>query len=141
VTWFETTGWRGVMEVAGGAPLPDEFPSMPGAVFPLYHVLRAVADFRQGGVRPVCLSHPLLVQAVVLEAGAEQRWLVANVTGFPQTVSLPVGGRMRLLDEAAAARHGMKPAGFWAENATVWSAGALTLPPWAVVFLDVPDGT
>ena len=35
VTFYETTGWRGVMETAAGSPLPEKFPSIPGAVFPL----------------------------------------------------------------------------------------------------------
>jgi hypothetical protein len=41
LTFYETTGWRGVMETAMGAA-STAFHSLPGAVFPLYHVL---ADF------------------------------------------------------------------------------------------------
>ena len=137
VTWFETTGWRGVMETEAGAPLPDDFPSVPGAVFPMYHVLRAVADFRQGGLRPVALSHPLQVQAAVLEDDDRQRWIVANVTGMARAVNLPVSGALRLLDEAAAARTGLEPEAFWADAPVCFPAGPLELPPWTVAFLDV----
>ena len=38
-TYYETTGWRGVMETEQGSPLPRRFRSEPGMVFPLYHVL------------------------------------------------------------------------------------------------------
>ena len=137
VTWFETTGWRGVMEVEEGAPLPGEFPSEPGAVFPMYHVLRAVADFHGGGLRPLHLSHPLKVQAVALEADGRQRWVVANVTGLPQRVALPAGGAWRILDEAAARRCGQDPELFWASPTEERAAGEYELAPWALVFLDV----
>ena len=140
VTWFETTGWRGVMEVAGGPPLPDEFPSVPGVVFPMYYVLRAMADFRQGGLRRVQLSHPLQVQAVVLESAGRQRWIVANVTGLAQRVKLPVGGAMRVLDAAAVALTGEDPEGFWSTVPVDCGAGDLELAPWTIVFLDVGLG-
>lgn len=136
VTWFETTGWRGVMEVESGAPLPDQFPSVPGAVFPMYHVLRAVADFHGGTLRPVALSRPLAVQAAVLESGTRQRWIVANVTGADRSVSLPVSGNLRQLDAAAVAGSAQDPASFWALPAVPVVPGALVLPPWTVVFLD-----
>src|SRR5262249_1291876 len=42
VSYYETTGWLGVMETERGSPLPDRFPSLPGAVFPMYHVLADV---------------------------------------------------------------------------------------------------
>jgi hypothetical protein len=137
VTWFETTGWRGVMEVAAGAPLPDEFPSVPGAVFPMYHVLRAMADFRQGGLRPVALSHPLRVQAVVLESGNKQLWIVVNVTGIPQRIDLPHGGKARLLDDVTAARVAAQPDIFCSMAAPEIPGGESTLAPWALLFLEV----
>ncbi len=137
VTWFETTGWRGVMEVAAGSPLPDEFPSTPGAVFPMYHVLRAVADFAQGRLRPVTLTHPLVVQAAVLEQGSRQRWIVANVTGVAQSVLLPITGSLRLLDVANAASAGEAPEPFWTTPAVPRSSGLVDLPPWALAFIEV----
>jgi D-apionolactonase len=141
VTWFETTGWRGVMETAAGAPLPDQFPSTPGAVFPMYHVLRAVADFRQGGLRPIQISHPLLIQAAVLESGPRQHWIIANVTGLPQQIILPVNGDLRLLDEAAAARSAREPETFAASTPVPFNAGPLELAPWSLAFLDAASGS
>jgi hypothetical protein len=129
------------MEVAAGAPLPDEFPSVPGAVFPMYHVLRAMADFRQGEVHPVALSHPLRIQAVALQSGKKQLWIVANVTGIPQRIHLPHGGRARLLDDATAARVAAQPDVFWSMAAPEIPGGESTLAPWAVLFLEVAEGS
>ncbi|MDB6072185.1 MAG: hypothetical protein JWL81_3356 [Verrucomicrobiales bacterium] len=137
VTWFETTGWRGVMEVESGAPLPTEFPSTPGAVFPMYHVLRALADFREGGLRPVTLSHHLKIQAAVLQSGPRQLWIIANITGHPQTVTLPSPGTHRLLDPATATRTAPEPESFLQSPAQPLTASNLTLPPWALAFIDL----
>lgn len=49
-------GWRGVMERERGSPSPAEFPSLSGAVFPVYHVL---ADLAGGGFyAPARISAP-----------------------------------------------------------------------------------
>ena len=48
VTFYETTGWLGVMEREAGCPLPDKFPSRPGMVFPLFHVLADANEFAGG---------------------------------------------------------------------------------------------
>lgn len=89
VTYYETTGWRGVMETAQGSPLPGRFQSIPGAVFPLYHVLADVGDFA-GGV--VILSEPsdaLTGNGLVLRQDGRTRILLANYTPDPQTIHLP----------------------------------------------------
>src|SRR5207244_12818066 len=39
LTYFETVGWRGVVEADEGSPVPDRFRSLPGMAFPLFHVL------------------------------------------------------------------------------------------------------
>ena len=46
VTYYETTGWRGVVERAGGSELPERFRSVAGEVFPLYHPLADAAEWR-----------------------------------------------------------------------------------------------
>ena len=52
LTYYETSGWRGVMELASGAPLPERFRSLPGGVFPLYHVLADIGEFAGGEITP-----------------------------------------------------------------------------------------
>ena len=87
VTYYETTGWRGVMETQAGCRLPERFRSIPGGVFPLYHVLADVGEFAAGQVIGSKSSDPLKVDGLVLRKGARQRLLLANLTGQPQTVA------------------------------------------------------
>jgi len=58
VTYFETVGWRGVVESAEGSPAP--FPSLPGAVFPVYHLLADVAEWRDAALLPVATADRLV---------------------------------------------------------------------------------
>ena len=86
VTYYETTGWRGVMETEAGAPIPTAFPSIPGAVFPLYHVLANVGEFAGGQVLPARSSSPLAADGLVLRSGNRIRVLLANLSAEEQRV-------------------------------------------------------
>ena len=65
-TYYETTGWRGVMETAAGSPLPQLFRSLPGAVFPLYHVFADLGEFAGGEIATGRASQPLAFDGLVL---------------------------------------------------------------------------
>ncbi len=104
-TYFETTGWLGVLETAAGPPRPDLFPSTPGMVFPLYHVFADVGDFAGGRVLPLRSGDTLRVEGLSLAHGRRRRVLLANLTGEPQSIRLrlpvaPAGpiGLRRLTD-------------------------------------------
>jgi hypothetical protein len=102
VTLYETTGWRGVMESEAGSPLPEAFPSTPGMLFPLYHVLAALGALREAEVLPVAGTHPLKVAALAYRMGDHQGTLVANTSAQPITVRVQGAGqhiRLRRLDE------------------------------------------
>ncbi|CAN5727694.1 hypothetical protein BH23CHL8_BH23CHL8_00570 [soil metagenome] len=106
VTYYETTGWRGVLERALGSPMPERFPSRGGQAFPLYHVLADIAEWAGGTVLEVEASQPNRVRALAMagEDGARHA-LVANVTPEPQRALVRgLGERLhvRLLDEASA---------------------------------------
>lgn len=88
VTYFETSGWRGVMETGLGSPLPDIFHSIPGGVYPLYHVLADIGEFTGGSLLPVQTSHPLQVNGLLLRTGGRERMLLANYSGQPQHVHI-----------------------------------------------------
>jgi hypothetical protein len=89
-TYFETTGWRGLMENENGSPLPAKFFSIPGAVFPLYHVFAAMADFNR--VLRSHSTHPLQVEAVtLLDAQNRKRVLVANLLPEDQEIKIKTG--------------------------------------------------
>ncbi|HWN94220.1 MAG TPA: hypothetical protein VNT99_04245, partial [Methylomirabilota bacterium] len=89
-TYFETTGWRGLMETENGSSLPSKFFSIPGAVFPLYHVFAEMADFNR--VCPTHSTHPLQVEALtLLDAQNRKRILVANLLPEEQEIKIKTG--------------------------------------------------
>jgi hypothetical protein len=106
VTYFETTGWRGVMETEQGSGAPDRFAARPGTVFPMYHVFADVAEWKHGELQEVRSSDPLTVEAVAV-AAPELHLLVVNLTPQSQRcVIAPVAGEsvtIRRLDEETAA--------------------------------------
>ena len=88
VTYYETVGWKGIMESAGGTPRSYSFPSQPSGVFPIYHVLRELADFAGGRAQRVDSTDPLSVVGLALSKPGRTRLLVANLTDRPQPVSI-----------------------------------------------------
>ena len=81
LTYYEASGWKGVMEKEEGSPLPYKFPSIPGGVFPLYHVFRWLAG--RVGTRLIGLesSNSLVVDGIALENNGETILILGNFTG------------------------------------------------------------
>jgi hypothetical protein len=107
VTYYETTGWRGVMETENGSPLPEKFRSIAGAVFPLYHVLADVGEFVGGHVVVSNSNAPLRVNGMALHKGRQTRVLLANLSPKSQDVQVAYPGfservRVKHLDESSA---------------------------------------
>jgi D-apionolactonase len=142
-TYFEMTGWRGVMESAEGAPLPEKFHSIPGAVFPVYHVLADFADATR--VCPTHSSLPLEVAAVtLLDAQNRRRILMANLQPRAQEVKIKTGscaGTLRRLNARNAEDAMRNPEEFRAApGESVQAVGGkieLTLAPYEYARLDV----
>ena len=88
LTYFETVGWKGVMESQAGSPLAERFGSEPGTVFPVYHVLCDMGEFAGGAVRRTSSSDPLSVIGFALEKGRRSRLIVANMTNRAQHVTI-----------------------------------------------------
>lgn len=86
VTYYETTGWCGVIETDTGSPLPERFPSQPGMVFPVYHVFADLADWKGGEVLASRSSHPLSVVGLAIRLGDATCFLLANLTPEEQRV-------------------------------------------------------
>jgi len=142
VTYFETTGWRGVVERDDGSPLSELFPSRPGQAFPLYHPLADVAGWR-GAAVVACESDDPLAAVGLCVRGDDggPRLLVANVT--PRTLDVAVGPldgtfRLRRLGEATAVQATSEPAGFRSSSTPADASGelALELDPYEVVRID-----
>ncbi len=147
LTYYETTGWRGVMETEAGSPLPDRFPSLPGAVFPLYHVLADVGEFAGGQVLPLASNCPMVVEGLALRKAGRQRLLVANLSA--ETVQINIagsgatGGNVRFLDETNAIEAMTQPERFRQQPGELLPAPddvlRLSLRPFAVACVDLRD--
>jgi hypothetical protein len=90
VTYYETTGWRGVMETAAGSPEPHLFRSLAGAVFPVYLVLADIGEFVRGQVIALRSSDPLRVNGLVLRSGRRAQVILSNLTPAPQHLLIHV---------------------------------------------------
>jgi hypothetical protein len=114
LTYFETTGWRGVMETSGGSPMPGLFPSLPGSVFPLFYVFAALAEGKS--ILPTRSTHPLLLDGFcVIGRDGLRRWGVANLTATPRRIRVSTAGStasVRILDEGNAIRAMREPEDF-----------------------------
>ncbi|MCC6458629.1 MAG: hypothetical protein IT328_27010 [Caldilineaceae bacterium] len=88
LTYYETTGWRGVMETEQGSPLPDQFPSQPGMLFPIYDLFAALAPYAGGNVHSVTLSDPQHVAAISVARGNQQCTIIGNLRDSNQRVAL-----------------------------------------------------
>jgi D-apionolactonase len=87
-TFYETVGWNGIMDADDVSSRPKEFPTRPGELFPVYHLLREFAEFKGGSVRQVDTSDNLAAVALALHKSGRLRVLVGNLTGEAQTVTL-----------------------------------------------------
>jgi hypothetical protein len=116
LTYFETTGWRGLIETDTGSPLPAQFPSEPGAVFPMYHVFADIAEFGAKQAYVTHSSHPLLAEGLTLfDTNGRRRILVANLTRDPLELKIKTGSctaRVRYLDETNAEEAMRRPEEF-----------------------------
>jgi hypothetical protein len=146
VTFFETVGWRGVMETDAGSPQPEEFPSLPRSVFPLYHVLADVSEFSSASAIFSQSESPLAVEILALRQTARTRVLLANLSAQTHLVRLPwieTEARVRFLDETNALAAMTEPEQFRLQPAPRKrsSAGQLELEllPYALARIDSPS--
>lgn len=140
-TFYETTGWLGVKEREAGSPLPDKFPSRPGTVFPLYHVLADATWFGRGHVIPSVSSDPLRFDGLVIRYEGTTRAMLANLTDQTLTIEVTgVGQRawVRTLDETTIDRASAEPLRFHnpGEYTLCDNTLSLTLRPYAYVCID-----
>jgi hypothetical protein len=139
VTCYETTGWRGVMETEASSPIPEKFHSIPGGVFPVYHVLADVAEFAGGEVLSTGSDDTLKVQGLALRKDGRIRLLAANLSPAAQTITLsglPAAAALAVLDETTALEAAQSPEAFHARRRKEHSTNSLHLLPYAVATLD-----
>ncbi|HEY2935234.1 MAG TPA: hypothetical protein VGJ25_01460 [Gaiellaceae bacterium] len=116
LTYFETVGWRGVVEADEGCPAPARFRSLPGTAFPLYHVLADLCELRDAEIVAARSSAPLALEALALRSGGRMALLVANLSPVRRScriADLPVGSvTVRRLDEQSFVQACTEPASF-----------------------------
>ncbi len=140
---IETNGWRGVMETAAGSPQPDKFRSIPGGVYPMYHVFADMGEFRDGTILTSESSDVVAVEGIALHKAGRTRVLLANLSASEQAVEV-VGlsgvWTAKLLDHTNAEAAMRDPEGYRAQaGQTVQAEGGalrMTLAPYAVARLD-----
>jgi hypothetical protein len=154
-TYYETTGWRGVMETENGSPALEKFRSFPGAVFPMYHVFADMGEFAGGKVAATVSSDALKIDGIALRkvvpldkgdhrgSGDATRVMLANLTDRPLSVSvrnLSARVRVRHLNETNVEAAMQSPEAFRNQvgELTQTASGNLTvnLSPYAIVRID-----
>lgn len=141
VTFGDTHSYNGVMQTESGSPQPDLYPSMPNSVYPMYHVLRTLADWRGADASHFETTDPLSVDGIALQYGFMHLVILVNFTEDNQRVSLSGYTqsirRYRLLDTATARQYADDPEGFASSSQPVPSdTSAITLPPFALAFIE-----
>ena len=139
VSYYETTGCRGILERDERSTAHPDFPSHAGMAFPVYHVFADLSGC--SATREIAISHPLEVAALALvrpEGGL--RVLVANLT--PDSLDVAVSGlegrpRLRRLDELTLPRAATDPEVFAnVDGDPIDTSRPIPLGPWAIVRLD-----
>ncbi len=142
LTYFETTGWKGLIERSDHPLRVRTFHSWPGMAFPVYHVLADVAEFSGGEVLPVSVSDPLRVQALALRVGSRVRLVLANMRDGDATVAVDVAGLQEVTQRALNAETVFSAASdastFRASGTAISETGEIrvTLPPFGLVTID-----
>jgi hypothetical protein len=105
ITYFETTGYDGVM-LAKSMPSDPRFPSVPGYVYPLYHVLADLGELKESELLLSCSDEPSNAEAIAFRNGGRMNILISNLTFEPVKIVLdgvPLASiksvRRRVLDE------------------------------------------
>jgi hypothetical protein len=124
VTYFETTGWRGVMQRTGFDLSGGPFPTSPGLPFPVWHLLSRLAQFSTSRMIPVQLTDPVRVRALARTSDGRIALHVANLgtrtTALRVAVPPLVDPVLSILDATSLGR-GL---GGWRRE------GQLTRRPW-----------
>lgn len=146
LTYFETTGWLGLIEREKGSPVPELFPSHPGMAFPLYHVFADLAEVKGGKVLAAESEDPIATEVLAVRQAGRLVVLIANLVHQARSVvvsGLPPGrASARMLDDATFEQATRSPAQFRLAG-TAWLAIndegrlGLDLEPLATVRLDV----
>jgi hypothetical protein len=144
LTYYETHGWRGLMESSRPPHRDGPFPALAGALFPLYYLFADLAGWSGATLLPLEGELPLDIAVLALRRGQSLRLLLANLSDQTQTVRLGLPplrqATIAWLDES-----NVEQALFAVEDPRLWHAAPLSggsmqetvqLPPCAYARLD-----
>ena len=90
LTYFETSGWRGLMETSEGSPLPDRFGSAPNEIFPLFSVFQFLA----GATSVLALS--VVPDGLAILGLRDDNWvrryIITNLEAIPKRIRCRFSG-------------------------------------------------
>jgi hypothetical protein len=80
VTYYEATGWQGIIQGDAEPPNPALFKARKGDVFPVYHLFRFINNLQLTSLNPCRYSHTLKYSAINLESTNNSVLVLANHT-------------------------------------------------------------
>ncbi len=137
VTYYETTGWRGVIPSGVEPPPATDWPHEPGSVYPVYHVLADVRELAAGQLLALDVTQPQKLLGLASHGPKGTQVLLANLTDQPQVVRLltwddaPARCRVRALDSSTLAEATTAPRQFRTATGQP-QVGPFVLRPYAV---------
>jgi len=144
ITYYETTGWSGLMETMAGSRLPEKFRSFPGMIFPVYWPFAFLAKYKGAKLFHFSSVKPLLVTGLALMKDHRFGLLMSNLRPIAQVVrigSLPVGEAvLRRLNQDSMALAASDHAAFLKSSAptSIHSGGAIhRFEPYEIAFLEI----
>ena len=88
VTYYETTGERGIIQGDKDSQWPSAFRTVSGMIFPVYHVFRFILGNKNlTGIKSVS-SDPVAVDSMALSDGRQARIILVNFTDNVRRVRL-----------------------------------------------------
>ncbi len=115
LTYYETTGWRGIMQ---GQAVPDastRFFREQNMLFPMWQIFRMVLQQKTTQWIPLLSNHPRAVKGIAFLESDKMKLLFANFQDTSITIQLRLdvpGLRLGFLDETTVS-HAVREQDFW----------------------------
>lgn len=144
ISYYEVTGWRGLMETSDGSQIPKKFRSCPKMVYPVYWVFSFLADASVLEIVELTNSYPLLIEGFACKSNNRLKLLLANLQPKKQKVSIsnfPNGKAiLKRLDDDSASAAAFKPYEYMYKSEKLMINGnelLLALKPYETDFVEL----
>jgi len=88
ITYYEATGWRGLLEIPGESPLPEKFRSFPGMIFPVYYIFAFLTGYKGAKLAQTRTERPLWLECASFKKDGYLGLMIANLQSRSQEVQL-----------------------------------------------------